>query len=129
MFSSQIYCVTFVNHRCTGGFTYFTLHFIHATFCIEPRIFFLLELSNHLLRPLHRLFPHQGKCRFLHSDGRFHRLHRHSGGIGSERMFQPGFKLAGILQYDGRDSRNRLHLCVHLSNDLSDTKIQKRETG
>lgn len=37
MFSSQIYCVTFVNHRCTGGFTYFTLHFIHATFCIEPR--------------------------------------------------------------------------------------------
>lgn len=38
MFSSQIYCVTFVNHRCTGGFTYFTLHFIHATFCIEPRI-------------------------------------------------------------------------------------------
>ena len=39
MFSSQIYCVTFVNHRCTGGFTYFTLHFIHATFCIEPRIF------------------------------------------------------------------------------------------
>ena len=52
-----------------------------------------------------------------------------TGGIGSERMFQPGFKLAGILQYDGRDSRNRLHLCVHLSNDLSDTKIQKRETG
>ena len=92
-------------------------------------LFFLLELSNHFLRPLHRLFPHQGKCRFLHSDGRFHRLHRHSGGIGSERMFQPGFKLAGILQYDGRDSRNRLHLCVHLSNDLSDTKIQKRETG
>lgn len=38
MFSSQIYCVTFVNHRCTGGFTYFALHFIHATFCIEPRI-------------------------------------------------------------------------------------------
>lgn len=37
MFSSQIYCVTFVNHRCTGGFTYFALHFIHATFCIEPR--------------------------------------------------------------------------------------------
>ena len=92
-------------------------------------LFFLLELSNHFLRPLHRLFPHQGKCRFLHSDGRFHRLHRHSGGIGSERMFQPGFELAGILQYDGRDSRNRLHLCVHLSNDLSDTKIQKRETG
>ena len=29
--------MTFVNHRCTGGFTYFTLHFIHATFCIEPR--------------------------------------------------------------------------------------------
>ena len=92
-------------------------------------LFFLLELSNHFLRPLHRLFPHQGKCRFLHSDGRFHRLHRHSGGIGSERMFQPGFELAGVLQYDGRDSRNRLHLCVHLSNDLSDTKIQKRETG
>ncbi len=39
MFSSQIYCVTFVNHRCTGGFTYFALHFIHATFCIEPRKF------------------------------------------------------------------------------------------
>ena len=30
--------MTFVNHRCTGGFTYFALHFIHATFCIEPRI-------------------------------------------------------------------------------------------
>lgn len=29
--------MTFVNHRCTGGFTYFALHFIHATFCIEPR--------------------------------------------------------------------------------------------
>lgn len=39
MFSSQIYCVTFVNHRCTGGFTYFALHFIHATFCIEPRTY------------------------------------------------------------------------------------------
>ena len=106
--------------------------FIAARVVIYPEplpLFFLLELSNHFLRPLHRLFPHQGKCRFLHSDGRFHRLHRHSGGIGSERMFQPGFKLAGILQYDGRDSRNRLHLCVHLSNDLSDTKIQKRETG
>lgn len=37
MFSSQIYRATFVNHRCTGGFTYFALHFIHATFCIEPR--------------------------------------------------------------------------------------------
>lgn len=38
MFSSQIYHATLVNYRCTGGFTYFVLHFIHATFCIEPRI-------------------------------------------------------------------------------------------
>lgn len=37
--------MTFVNHRCTGGFTYFTLHFIHATFCIEPRIDFK-EVKN-----------------------------------------------------------------------------------
>lgn len=37
MFSSQIYHATLVNYRCTGGFTYFALHFIHATFCIEPR--------------------------------------------------------------------------------------------
>lgn len=36
--------MTFVNHRCTGGFTYFTLHFIHATFCIEPRT--ALEVDN-----------------------------------------------------------------------------------
>lgn len=39
MFSPQIYRETFVNHRCTGGFTYFVLHLIHATFCIEPRRF------------------------------------------------------------------------------------------
>lgn len=37
MFSSPIYHATLVNYRCTGGFTYFALHFIHATFCIEPR--------------------------------------------------------------------------------------------
>lgn len=37
MFSSQIYRATFVNHLCTSGFTYFVLHFVHATFCIEPR--------------------------------------------------------------------------------------------
>lgn len=43
MFSSQIYRATFVNHRCTGGFTYFALHFIHATFCIEPRTICRIE--------------------------------------------------------------------------------------
>ena len=37
MFSPQIYRETFVNHRYTGGFTYFVLHIVHATFCIEPR--------------------------------------------------------------------------------------------
>ena len=47
MFSSQIYCVTFVNHRCTGGFTYFALHFIHATFCIEPRIIYEQQVPEH----------------------------------------------------------------------------------
>ena len=38
MFSPQIYREIFVNHRYTGGFTYFALHIVHATFCIEPRI-------------------------------------------------------------------------------------------
>lgn len=38
--------MTFVNHRCTGGFTYFALHFIHATFCIEPRILAQDDLGN-----------------------------------------------------------------------------------
>lgn len=42
MFSSPIYHATLVNYRCTGGFTYFALHFIHATFCIEPRTLFHL---------------------------------------------------------------------------------------
>ena len=37
MFSPQIYREIFVNHRYTGGFTYFALHIVHATFCIEPR--------------------------------------------------------------------------------------------
>ena len=37
MFSPQIYRETFVNHRYTGGFTYFALLIVHATFCIEPR--------------------------------------------------------------------------------------------
>ena len=39
MFSPQIYRETFVNHRYTGGFTYFALLIVHATFCIEPRRF------------------------------------------------------------------------------------------
>ena len=37
MFSPQIYREIFVNHRYTGGFTYFALHIVHSTFCIEPR--------------------------------------------------------------------------------------------
>ena len=48
MFSSQIYRATFVNHRCTGGFTYFALHFIHATFCIEPRNMAYFGFTNKL---------------------------------------------------------------------------------
>lgn len=44
--------MTFVNHRCTGGFTYFTLHFIHATFCIEPRTSYSVSYDNVLfLKP------------------------------------------------------------------------------
>lgn len=50
MFSSQIYHATLVNYRCTGGFTYFVLHFIHATFCIEPRTANLGVISG-LIRP------------------------------------------------------------------------------
>ena len=44
MFSSPIYHATLVNYRCTGGFTYFALHFIHATFCIEPRICYVAQI-------------------------------------------------------------------------------------
>lgn len=65
MFSSQIYCVTFVNHRCTGGFTYFALHFIHATFCIEPRT--TSEVVHHFLRSLTVKVSRTTVCRLLDS--------------------------------------------------------------
>ena len=46
-----------------------------------------------------------------------------------KECFNPDLNWLEFVQYDGRDSRNRLHLCVHLSNDLSDTKYRKGKQG
>lgn len=69
MFSPQIYREIFVNHRYTGGFTYFALHIVHATFCIEPRS--LLEVLESLsdIQRLPGIENKRYRTRFLISSG------------------------------------------------------------
>lgn len=87
--------MTFVNHRCTGGFTYFALHFIHATFCIEPRTGVdFTHFSNGNTR-----YPNGG-------------LNTIGGRVGIVRTFNAEDKASGAI------APKRLYIKPHVSYDL-----------